>query len=184
MVIIGIDPGATIGVCVYDTTASKVLFAGQHRDPVEAINHVRHLDQEYGSAGIGIERARIYGAGGASVANTIEQVGWLLGQLGALLPVGTEAVQFCLSGVYTLERRAVVKALSAEMGESVKGDAGVWQALCRLHPDAVRRPVVGKPATRTRAAVEAVEAGPLYGVSSHARSALAVAWSLGKHLEG
>lgn len=183
MIIIGIDPGATIGLCVYDTTAKRALFAGQHRDPVEAVNHVRHLDQEYGSAGIGIERARIYGAGGASVANTIEQVGWLLGQLGALLPASSEAVTFCLSGVYTLERRAVVKALSTEMGQSVKGDAGVWAALCRVHPDAVRRPVVGKPATRTKAAVEAVEAGPLFGVSSHARAALAVAWALGKHLE-
>lgn len=184
MIVIGIDPGATIGLCVYDTTAGRVLFSAQHRDPAEAVDHAMHLTVVHKAQAIGIERARIYGAGGASVANTIEQVGWLLGRFQASLPAGSEAIQQCDWLRWTVERRAVVKALSAEMGESVKGDAGVWQALCRLHPDAVRRPVAAKPATRTKPAVEAVEAGPLFGVSSHARAALAVAWALGKHLEG
>lgn len=186
MVIIGIDPGATIGLCVYDTTTGRALFAVHHHDPHLTLAAISALRETHPGAAVGIERARIYGKGGAHVADTIEQVGWLLGSLGAYLPPGTDAIQPCgnFSSVYTLERRAVVKALSTEMGESVKGDAGVWQAMCRLHPDAMRRPVVGKPATRTRAAVDAVEAGPLYGVSSHARSALAVAWALGKHLEG
>lgn len=184
MIVIGIDPGATIGLCVYDTTAGKAMYSGQYRNLLEVTHYVGAVRQAHVVRAIGIERARIYGAGGASVANTIEQVGWLLASLGAGLPPGTEAIQECGARlVYTLERRAVVKALSTEMGESVKGDAGVWQALCRVHPDAVRRPVVGKPATRTRAAVDAVEAGPLFGVSSHARAALAVAWALGKHLE-
>ena len=181
MIVIGIDPGATIGVCVYDTTAGNVLASLTTRDPQEAVGWVK-LGVDHDA--IGIERARIYGAGGASVANTIEQVGWLLSALRARLPTSGDAIQLCGNDVYTLERRAVVKALSVEMGESVKGDAGVWAALCRLHPDAMRRPVAAKDATRTRAAVDAVEAGPLYGVSSHARAALAVAWALGKHLEG
>jgi len=185
MIIIGIDPGATIGIAVYDTTEGRVLESGQYCDPLEVSKRVPHLWQKHRVKAIGIERARIYGAGGASVANTIEQVGWLLASLSADVPTSGDAIQLCgRHGVYTLERRAVAKALSVEMGQSVKGDACVWAALCRLHPDAVRRPVAAKAATRTRPAVEAVEAGPLYGVSSHARAALAVAWALGRHLEG
>ena len=185
MVIIGIDPGATIGLCVYDTAAGRALYSGQYRDPVAAIDKASCMQRwDYKIDAIGIERARIYGAGGASVANTIEQVGWFLGRYGVLPPASSDAIQCCGGTVYTLERRAVVKALSTEMGQSVQGDAGVWAALCRLHPDAMRRPVAAKPATRTKPAVDAVEAGPLYGVSSHARAALAVAWALGKHLEG
>tara|TARA_R110000868_G_scaffold374086_1_gene638482 strand:+ start:292 stop:852 length:561 start_codon:yes stop_codon:yes gene_type:complete len=184
VIVIGIDPGATIGLCVYDTTAGNVLYSGQYRDPVAAIDKASCIQRwDYQIDAIGIERARIYGAGGAHVANTIEQVGWFLGRYGVLPPASSDAIQYCGGSVYTLERRAVVKALSVEMGESVKGDAGVWQALCRVHPDAMRRPVAAKPATRTKPAVDAVEAGPLYGVSSHARAALAVAWALGKHLE-
>jgi len=180
-IIIGIDPGATIGLCVYDTTAGQALASLTTRDPVEAVGWVK-LGADHDA--IGIERARIYGAGGASVANTIEQVGWLLASLGASLPDSSAAIVRCGADVHTLERRAVVSTLSAAVGQSVKGDAGVWQALCTLHPGAAQRPVAAKPATRTKPAVEAVEAGPLYGVSSHARAALAVAWALGKHLEG
>lgn len=182
-VIIGIDPGATIGLCVYDTTAKRATFAVHHHDPRLTLAAISACRDMHPDAAIGIERARIYSKGGAHVADTIEQVGWLLGKLSASLPKGGDAICDCWGRVYTLERRAVVKALSVEMGQSVQGDAGAWQALCRLHPDAVRRPVAAKPATRTKPAVEAVEAGPLYGVSSHARAALAVAWTLGKHLE-
>ena len=184
MIVIGIDPGNTIGLCVYDTEAKRSLFAGQYTTPEMALNAIEGV-KYWGleADAIGIERARIYGAGGASVANTIEQVGWLLASLGAHLPDGKDAIQECGARIiYTLERRAVVSALSDAVGQSVKGDAGVWQALCTLHPGAAQRPVAGKPATRTKPAVDAVEAGPLYGVSSHARAALAVAWTLGKHL--
>jgi hypothetical protein len=183
VIVIGIDPGATIGVAAYDTAAGRVLYSAQYRDPLQVTHYVGAIRQTHAVRAIGIERARIYGAGGASVANTIEQVGWLLASLNAHLPDGKDAIQECGARVvYTLERRAVVSALTAAVGQSVKGDAGVWQALCTLHPGAAQRPVAGKPATRTKPAVDAVEAGPLYGVSSHARAALAVAWTLGKHL--
>jgi hypothetical protein len=109
-------------------------------------------------------------------------VGWLLASLGASLPDSSAAIVHCGGDVHTLERRAVVSALTAAVGQSVTGDAGVWQALCTLHPGAAQRPVAAKPATRTKPAVDAVEAGPLFGVSSHARAALAVAWTLGQHL--
>jgi hypothetical protein len=182
VIVIGIDPGATIGVAVYDTAAGRVLYSAQYRDPLQVTHYVGAVRQTHVVGAIGIERARIYGAGGASVANTIEQVGWLLASLGASLPDSSAAIVHCGGDVHTLERRAVVSALTAAVGQSVKGDAGVWQALCTLHPGGGQRPVAGKPATRTRPAVDAVEAGPLFGVSSHARAALAVAWTLGQHL--
>jgi hypothetical protein len=182
VIVIGIDPGATIGVAAYDTAAGRVLYSAQYRDPLQVTHYVGAVRQTHVVGAIGIERARIYGAGGASVANTIEQVGWLLASLGASLPDGKDAICDCGGDVHTLERRAVVSALSAAVGQSVKGDAGVWQALCTLYPGGSQRPVAAKPATRTKPAVDAVEAGPLFGVSSHARAALAVAWTLGRHL--
>jgi hypothetical protein len=180
--ILGIDPGATIGLCVYDTETRRVVCSEQYTDLIRAMSQVAYLDDVHNVDAIGIERARIYGAGGASVANTIEQVGWLLASLGASLPDSSAAIVRCGGDVHTLERRAVVSALSTAVGQSVKGDAGVWQALCTLHPGAAQRPVAAKPATRTKPSVDAVEAGPLFGVSSHARAALAVAWTLGQHL--
>lgn len=184
MKILGIDPGNTIGLCVYDTEAKRAVWAGQYATPQEAMNEVRSACRRHDPIGaIGIERARIYGAGGRTVANTIEQVGWLLASLGASLPDGKDAICDCGGDVFTLERRAVVSALGAAVGQSVKGDAGVWQALCTLHPGAAQRPVAAKLATRTKPAVDAVEAGPLFGVSSHARAALAVAWTLGRYLD-
>jgi hypothetical protein len=180
--ILGIDPGATIGLCVYDTETRRAVWADQYTALGAAMAGISYARLWKGAEVIGIERARIYGAGGASVANTIEQVGWLLASLGASLPDNSAAIVRCGGDVHTLERRAVVSALSAAVGQSVKGDAGVWQALCTLHPGGSQRPVAGKPATRQKPAVDAVEAGPLYGVSSHARAALAVAWTLGKHL--
>lgn len=183
MLTIGIDPGATIGVCVYDAEDRCVLDTLTTRRPREAVEWARGwLDScSSWSPYIGIERARIYAKGGAQVADTIEQVGWLLASLQADLPQSNAAIVDC-DGVYTVERRAVVSALSEAMGQTVKGDAGVWAALCALHPDATRRPMAERPATRTKPAVEAVRAGPLYGVTAHERAALAVAWTLAKHL--
>ena len=192
MIIIGIDPGKTIGLVLYNTDARRAVKSTCVSDAQTALRWVfaecRHGD---GMAPIAIERPRIYQSAGNELCDTIEQTGWLMAMLGGgYMPVARAAgVYLCPPimaddcEVYLLERRAVVGALSATMGSTVRGDAGVWQALCALHPDAMRRPVNGRPATRHRPAVEAVEAGPLYGVNSHARAALAVAWALGKHLE-
>ena len=183
MLTIGIDPGATIGVCVYDAEDCRVLDCITTRSPREAVDWALGWWDGGSSRSpyIGIERARIYAKGGAQVADTLEQVGWMLGKLDAYLPPSDAAIVDC-DGVYTVERRAVVSALSEAMGQQVKGDAGVWAALCALHPDATRRPVAERPATRTKPAVEAVRAGPLYGVTAHERAALAVAWTLARHL--
>ena len=198
MIVIGIDPGKTIGLCAYDSEAKRVDRSWSTTSIYDAIQWV----EEYpAGTQIGIERARIYGMGGGEVANTIEQVGWFLASLQADLPQGNDAIIDC-DGVYTVERRAVVAALGQIVGQTVLKDTGVWSALCDLHPDAMRAPVAGRPGkpaepprlrsgSKTQwtkgkpavAAIEAVEAGPLYGVTSHCRAALAVAWTLARHLE-
>ena len=202
MRIIGIDPGKTIGLCVYDTDARRVLKAACVTSAQEALEWVQaeYRADDDGMTPVAIERPRIYasrlkdgrviGGGGNDIADTIEQVGWLVGALGGEMPrPKSPGVYVCPPNmavdceVYLLERRAVIGALSAEMGEQVRGDAGVWQALKALHPDAMRRPVAYKPATRHKPAVTPVEGGPLYGVTSHAQQAVAVAWSLARHLE-
>lgn len=192
MLTIGIDPGATIGVCVYDTDARRVLKAACVVSAQEALEWVQaeYRADDSGMTPIAIERPRIYQSAGNELCDTIEQTGWLVGMLGGEYPPQPKAsgVYVCPPTmardceVYLLERRAVVGALSAAMGQTVKGDAGVWQALKALHPDATRRPVAERPATRTKPAVEGVRAGPLYGVTAHERAALAVAWTLARHL--
>jgi len=183
MLTIGIDPGATIGVCVYDAADRCVLDRLTTKSPREAMDFARDWwdGGSTRSPRIAIERARIYAKGGAQVADTLEQVGWMVAMMDGDLPVGKAAIE-CCDTCWTVERRAVVSALSEAMGQQVKGDAGVWAALCALHPDATRRPVAERPATRTKPAVDGVRAGPLYGVTAHERAALAVAWTLARHL--
>jgi len=194
MRVIGIDPGKTIGLCVYDTDARRVLKAACVTSAQTALEwvHAEYRADDEGMTPVAIERPRIYQSAGNELCDTIEQTGWLVGMLGgSYLPQPkAPGVYVCPPNmahdceVYLLERRAVVGALSAVMGQQVKGDAGVWRALKELHPDAMRRPVGYKPATRKRPAVAPVEGGPLYGVTSHAQQAVAVAWALGRHLEG
>lgn len=193
MRIIGIDPGKTIGLCVYDTDGRRVLKAACVTSAQEALRWVQaeYRINDDGMAPVAIERPRIYQSAGNELCDTIEQTGWLVGMLGGEYPPQPKAsgVYVCPPTmahdceVYLLERRAVVGALSAAMGQTVKGDAGVWQALKALHPDAMRRPVGYRAATRTKPAVTPVEGGPLYGVTSHAQQAVAVAWALARHLE-
>lgn len=183
--IIGIDPGKTVGLCLYDTQAGRAIGSWQTQEPEHAVQWARSAMLVWTIEAVAIERPRIYQSAGNELCDTIEQTGWLMAQLGGRYPMHEvyPGVRYCGDGAHLLERRAVTNAMTEAMGSTVRGDAGVWQALCALHPDAVRRPVVGKPATRQKPAVCAVEAGPLYGVTSHARAALAVAWALGRYLE-
>lgn len=213
MIIIGIDPGKTIGIAVYDTTTRRIVHSETTTDAEDAVgsalSHECHYSDMGESVVVAIERPRIYHSAGNELCDTIEQVGWMFGELKGVYPP-PELAPGIFGGagsgpvyppVYLLERRAVVGALSSAMGQQVRGDAGVWHALCDLHPDAMRAPVAGRagrPAEppRLRAgsktkwtmgkpevpAIPAVEAGPLYGVTSHARQAVAVAWALARHL--
>lgn len=202
MMILGIDPGKTIGLCLYDDMSARVVAS----ECVTAANLDAALHRYLPRAAvIAIERPRIYGIGGNDIADACEQFGWIVRRCGGVLPrkdhgggVGT------FGAVLALERRAVTDALSAAVGQQVRGDGGVWAALKQLHGDDCERApqaaIEGRPylpriqrvtATKTRAAVQgqreqtaiepraAIPAGPLYGVTSHARQALAVAWAAG-----
>ena len=85
--IIGIDPGKTIGLCVYDTDARRVLKAACVVSPQTALEWVQ---AEYrandGMTPVAIERPRIYQSAGNELCDTIEQVGWMLGELKGAYP--------------------------------------------------------------------------------------------------
>lgn len=162
MIILGIDPGKAIGLCLYDIESKEVLAAEVcDAKAVDAALH-RLLPQ----AGlVVVERPRIYGMGGREIADACEQCGWLIRRCGGMPVAATlgglgDAIVYWGGRVFTFERRAVLKALSGAIGQSVTKDAGVWQALVALHGEGS-----GK------------KGGALFSVKSHARAALAVAWA-------
>jgi len=183
MRVLGIDPGKTIGLCVYDTELRKVLDAAQVHSLSEArreITRMAFVDQFKAYA---IERPRFYSKGGGEIADTLEQFGalWVAcAGFGALMPAesvptspGAYRVQAGPVPVWALERRAVTAELSAHLDLQVKGDAGVWTALCDLH---------GGKGIADQKQTKKLPQGPLGALSgmSHARAALAVAYVAGR----
>lgn len=165
MIILGIDPGKAIGLCLYDSE-SKAVLSSEVCDArgVDAALHRLLPSAEL----IAIERPRIYGVGGREIADSCEQCGWLVRRCGGMAFSAPEtglggAIVSWGGPVFTLERRAVLRALSDAIGQSVTKDAGVWQALVALHGEGS-----GK------------KGGALHGVKSHAKAALAVAWAAGE----
>lgn len=178
MVVIGIDPGQTIGLCVYASDSRQVLQAEQSHSVSDALALLGVMRHRHSVYCVAIERPRIYSKGGSDIADTLEQFGALWASVGA----GTFAMPAELGcaapGAYrsqslitrwAIERRAVVAQLTAELGGTVKGDAGVWAALVDLHG--------GKGVADLRATAKR-EAGPLGLLAGlpHARAALAVAY--------
>jgi hypothetical protein len=179
----GIDPGKTVGLCVYDSAAGKVTDAAQYRSVAETVEHCRRLLQSGMCDAFAIERPRIYSHGGNELADTIEQFGALWHAIGGRAPLPAETQQLqggvyrvdvqgwdFVRPLYAIERRAVTRELSREMGEDVRGDAGVWSVLVELH---------GGRGVADRRAVKGSEPGVLgllHGLP-HARAALAVAWA-------
>lgn len=160
--ILGIDPGKTIGLCVYDDEARRVVTAEvcTAADVENAIHRLRPIVQW-----VAIERPRVYGMGGNDMADAIEQCGWLIRRCGGMPFAGPEpalggAFTCRGGGVFACERRGVLKALSGAIGSDVRKDAGVWAALVTLHGED-----------------SAKKGGALHGCKSHARAALAVAWT-------
>lgn len=161
MIILGIDPGKAIGLCLYDSTARRVL-AAEVCTAAEVDDALHRLLPQ--ASVVAIERPRIYGLGGNDIADACEQFGWLLRRCGGKVTrkdLGGGASTF--GRIAGLERRSVTSALSAALGQQVRGDSGVWQALKSLHGENCAK-----------------KGGALFGVSSHARQALAVAWSAAK----
>ena len=203
MIILGIDPGQTIGWCTYDPAAQRVLDAGQYNAgnayELEELTEVLHTFPGM----VAIERPRIYAKGGNDIADTIEQCGWMLGVLGK--PPGTSPTVAYPCGVlafgadvYLLERRVVLAALSQCIGQAVVGDSNVWRALCSFHgvdPRAKReKPRASAPKSAPYKArkshqppldpTPSVIAPPAIPekMPPHSKSALAVAWALSWYL--
>jgi hypothetical protein len=174
MRVIGIDPGKTIGLCLYD--GQQVLAAVEAKGDA-ALLSVRDIVSDWTQAdevtAIAVEWPRIYSKAGNEVADTCIQTGMIWWMLGAReLPNKDLVGQWCYRRdvyLYALTRQAIVKKLSEKMGQSVKTDSGVWSALVDLHGG---KGIADKRTTKGQAG------GPLSLLSGkpHARAALAVAW--------
>lgn len=152
----GIDPGKTIGACLYED--GRVVDAVEFADISELRQyHVRMRQPDI----YAVEWPRIYGIGGNDIADTCAQAGWIWAEFGAdRMP----AESGWFRNRHALTRQQVVGALSAKIGELVRADAGVWAALLALHG--------GK-------GVADAKDGPLYALKGkpHAKAACAVAWT-------
>lgn len=157
MRILGIDPGATTGWCVYDSEAQKVLCVGEMACTPGRIQPIEYptARQEVDVVAIeSFEEAR------ANIYREVVQAAIIEGR------IRQDLSSRCIAPVHAMPRMEVKKILTAAMhGEiHVQKDKDVWQALLQLHG--------GDQSAK--------KGGPLYGVKSHARAALAVAvaWAL------
>ena len=169
---IGVDPGRTIGLCLYDLDARRVIDACECRFAEDAVDvvHAWRRDNDYPR--VAIEWPRAYGLAGNDIADACAQAGalyWACG--GRLLPAEPEDPRIGDTCVVALTRQQVTKRLSQELAEQVKGDAGVWSALLTIHG--------GKGVADKRSTKASPEAGPLSLLAGkpHAKAALAVAWA-------
>lgn len=176
MRVIAIDPGATVGMVLYD--GMHVIDAIECKDESSLLS-IRDFVNDWVELDkvkhIAVEWPRIYSKAGNEVADTCVQAGmlwWMLG--GRSTPKPNEQADWVYRrGVYihTLTRAHVVKSLSDRMGQTVKSDAGVWAAMIDLH---------GGPGIGDKRTTKKHPGGPLAPVIGrpHAKAALAVAWSL------
>jgi hypothetical protein len=155
--VLGLDPGFETGWCVYDPGAKRVVASGsfEHGEiPVP-------LPDTWRGCIPAIERCVPQGATRPQVVTSA----WIGGRL-------AERVQWLL-GDRTREvtRHEVRKALQLAVYGSlqVKDDSTVWQALKLLH---------GGDGADDKGKRGEREPGPLAGVKSHGRAALAVAWAV------
>lgn len=150
MRILGIDPGATTGWCVYDTDTRRVVARGLYE------GHDTVVLQPSGSvANVAVlERLVPHGASYPQVVESAYVAGRIAGELRPALPV------------YELTRAEVRRTLqdATHGAVKVKDDKSVRAAVVLLHG--------GESATET--------GGCLHGVTSHVWAALAVAvaWHL------
>lgn len=156
MKILGIDPGATTGWCVYDAIPGAVLARG--RFPGWQIDVPSSL---YGGLeAVVVEKPEPHGATYPQVVECAYATGRLVAFLLGLCP-----------RVHEVSRRVVRRTLQDAVHGTVrvKDDRTVWDALVMLHGEGCDR----KPKVRKG---EVVESGGCIGsVSSHERAALAVA---------
>lgn len=118
MLVLGIDPGASTGWCVYDTQSGRAVWSSTTREaaiPDDLHDHERAA----------IERPRGYGPTRPQVVDCA----WIAGVLSATVAHRT-GVQ-----VVPIERKDVRRQLTeATLGVvSVRTDATAWAALCLTH---------------------------------------------------
>mgnify|MGYP000285633705 FL=1 len=152
MIVLGIDPGPThCGVVIYDTEARRVKQSYKDKTVLAALLQIEHRASARMIDLVAIERVQSYGIAGASLLRTAE-VGGMLHYCAM-----REEVK-----VVWLYRREVLRGLDVT-GKGNR-DSLVRQRLIEIH-GGDRASAVGTKA----------KPGPLYGVASHAWSALAVA---------
>jgi len=152
VIVLGIDPGPThCGAVVYDAGEKRVIAAHKALSIEECIGAVEYHASTATVGLVAIERVQSYGIAGASLLRTAE-VGGRIYQC-----AWRERVPACW-----LYRREVLRGLDVT-GKGNR-DSLVRQRLIEIHGG-----------DRASAVGTKKEPGPLYGVSSHAWQALAVA---------
>jgi hypothetical protein len=167
MNILGIDPGATSGWCLYDTQHRRAVASGEFPHFNFNDTPIYHVAHERACETIVIERPRGYGPTRPQLVDCGYVCGRLIERMESVLCADVEE----------LVRLDVCKILTAAVHDAirVRNDATAWAALLLLHggEGAAKKAKVKKGVT-----VE--PAGSLGIVTGHARAALAVAvaWSL------
>jgi hypothetical protein len=195
--VLGIDPGATIGWCLYSSDGTVIRHGEVDAETAAGTSALVGLVGRH-SGPIAIERPRVYSsrnkdgviahASGNDVADTCEQAGWLVAICGGAVASGRDMGRGAWhrgNRCYLLERRAVTWAVRRHFGEPIVGDGPIWKALLAAHGGntAMLGPKQGKPATRTKAEEIARAPGHLHGMGGHARAAFATAWALSQLLD-
>lgn len=160
MIILGIDPGATTGWCLYDSGDRHVIEWGHFPGHAVAISSMAEL-----AGVVVVERLRPHGASFPQVVEAAYTAGRIVERFACSREYGCEGV------VHEVLRDVVRKTLqeATHGAVKVKDDKSVWAALVLLHGEGSDR----KPKKRKGVVVE--EGGAIGGVTSHARAALAVA---------
>jgi hypothetical protein len=168
--IIGIDPGKTVGLVLYDKDNACALDAYQVQAGDEQLPQVMDIVDSWiaqGASIVAIEWPRIYAKAGNDVADTIAQCGMLWWALGARSMPDAAPVWLKKRSVYgyAVYRSTVCALLSGHMGQLVRSDGGVWAALIDIHGG--------------RGKADGRKVGPFACLTGkpHARAALAVAWT-------
>lgn len=169
MRVLGLDPGATTGWCLYvDSDAGRYVQAcGTFSGHLVTTAEMRAWLEQWRPDFVAIERPKGYGPTRPQLVDCGYVCGRLVGEMRHLL---------AHVEVKEMTRLEVCQTLTAAVHGvvNVRTDATAWAALVLLHGEGSDR----KPKTRKGEVID--DGGPLGRVTSHARAALAVAvaWTL------
>ena len=152
MKILGVDPGETTGWCVYDGLAGRVTASGMFEKFY--LPHVNATPDFWKQEQVAIERPVAHGPTRPQVVECARIEGRIVQSL---------ELRYGSARVYEITRREVKSCLTAATNKDVvvTDDATAWAALKLLHGEGCDK-----------------KGGALYGVKSHGRAALAVAYAL------